>query len=201
MLRPVLSFLTTLLIAGSALAAVTVGEPAPAFSGTDVLSGEPISNESLKGKTVVLEWNNPDCPFVKKFYSVGAMQALQAKAARNGVVWVGINSSAAGKEGYLKDAAQAKAALAERQSNTRHYLLDHDGRIGHAYAAKTTPHMFIIDPQGILVYQGAIDNKPSADTADIATATNYVTEALNALKHGKPIKTATTQPYGCFIKY
>lgn len=201
MLRRVTIFLTTVWLASSALAAVTVGEPAPTFSGVDVISGKPISNDNLKGKTVVLEWNQFGCPFVHKFYSVGAMQQLQAKAVKDGVVWVSINSSAEGKEGYLRDAKEAKAAIAKHKSNASHYLLDHDGSIGHAYGAKTTPHIFIIDANGTLVYQGAIDSKPTADTADIATATNYVNETLMALKDGKPVKTSATRPYGCFVKY
>lgn len=200
MLRRLSLFAAAMLVASSALAA-NVGEPAPAFKAVDVITGKEISNESLKGKTVVLEWNNFGCPFVKKFYSVGAMQAQQAAAKKDGVVWVSINSSAEGKEGFLKDAAEAKAVLAEKKSNASHYLLDHDGSIGKAYGAKTTPHMFVIDKAGNLAYQGAIDDKPTADSADIATASNYVNEALAALKAGTPIKTATTKSYGCFVKY
>lgn len=201
MFRRFVLFLATSLIASTAFAAATVGEKAPAFSGVDVRTGKTVSNESLKGKTVVLEWNNFECPFIKKFYSVGAMQALQANATKDGVVWVSVNSSAEGKEGFLKDANEAKAALAKNKSNASHYLLDHDGSIGHAYGAKTTPHMFVIDKEGTLVYQGAIDNKPTADTADIAMATNYVTQALKAVSAGKPVETHTTRPYGCFVKY
>lgn len=201
MLRRTAIFLVTSFFASAALAATTVGTPAPSFSAVDAVTGKTFSSESLKGKTVVLEWNNFECPFIKKFYSVGAMQALQANAVKDGVVWVSINSGAAGKEGFLKDAKEAKTALTEHKSNASHYLLDHDGKIGQAFGAKTTPHIFIIDKTGTLVYQGAIDNKPTADTADIAMATNYVTEALKALKAGKPVETNTTRPYGCFVKY
>lgn len=201
MLRRTATFIATCLVATASLAAATVGEPAPAFSAVDAVTGKPFSSESLKGKTVVLEWNNFDCPFIKKFYSVGAMQALQANATKEGVVWVSINSSAKDKEGHLSDVKSAKSALTLNKSNASHYLLDHDGTIGRAYGAKTTPHMFVIDKEGKLVYQGAIDNKPTADTADIAMATNYVTQALKSLGAGKPVETNTTRPYGCFVKY
>lgn len=201
MLRSALAFLATSLIATAALAAVTVGQPAPAFTGTDVLSGKTITSSELKGKIVVLEWNNFGCPFVHKYYDGGAMQKLQADATKQGVVWVSINSSAEGKEGFLKDATEAKTALAEHKAVPSHYLLDHDGTIGHAYGAKTTPHMFVIDQDGKLAYQGAIDSKPTPDPADIATATPYVSDAIAALKAGKTIANATTKPYGCFVKY
>ncbi len=167
----------------------------------DVITGKTISNESLKGKTVVLEWNNFNCPFVQKFYSVGEMQKLQAAAAKDGVVWVSVNSSAAGKQGNFADASAAKAALAEKKSNAAHYMLDADGTIGKAYGAKTTPHMYVIDKAGTLAYQGAIDSDDSADPAAIKGATNYVTAALAELKAGKPVTTNTTKAYGCFVKY
>lgn len=200
MLRNLSTLAATLFIASAALAA-NVGKPAPAFKAVDVITGKEISNESLKGKTVVLEWNNFGCPFVKKFYSAGSMQAQQAAAVNDGVVWVSINSSAAGKEGNFKDASAAKAAIAEKKLKSSHYLLDADGTIGKAYGAKTTPHMFVIDKAGTLAYQGAIDDKSTADSADIASAKNYVTMALASLKAGTAIETATTQPYGCFVKY
>lgn len=200
MLRSLATFAATTLLATAAFAA-TVGEAAPAFKATDVITGKEISNESLKGKTVVMEWNNFGCPFVKKFYGSNTMQKLQADAVKDGVVWVSVNSSAAGKEGHLKDAAEAKAAIAERKGAPSHYLLDHDGKIGHAFGAKTTPHMFVIDKDGKLAYQGAIDNKPTPEAADIADATNHVTAALADLKAGKPVATSSTQPYGCAVKY
>ena len=201
MVRAAALMVATLFFAGAAFAAPVIGKPAPEFKAVDVLSGKPVALGDLKGKTVVLEWNNFKCPFVKKFYSVGAMQKLQAKAVDDGVVWVSINSSAKDKEGHLANAKEAKAVIAENKSNASHYLLDADGTIGHAYEAKTTPHMFVIDKEGTLVYMGAIDDKPSADSADIASATNYVSEALTALKKGKAVKTASTQSYGCFVKY
>ena len=200
MIRSLTTFVATTLLATSAISA-TVGEAAPAFSGTDVLTGKTITNDTLKGKIAVLEWNNFQCPFVKKFYGSGTMQKLQAAAVKDGVVWVSVNSSAEGKEGNLKDAAAAKAAIAEHKSNASHYLLDQDGMIGHAYGAKSTPTMVVIDKDGKLAYEGAIDSIPSPYVEDITKAENYVTAAIAALKAGKPIKTTSTQAYGCFVKY
>ena len=201
MRRFLFALVVSFLAAPLAMAAVEVSKPAPTFSGQDVLSGKTISLDQFKGKIVVLEWNNFECPFVHKFYSSGTMQNLQAKSVKDGVVWISINSSAEGKEGYLQNANAAKPVIAANNSNASYYLLDHDGTIGHLYGAKTTPHMFVIDKDGSLVYQGAIDDKPTADTSDLASATNYVTQALAALKAGKPIKTADTRSYGCFVKY
>ncbi len=189
------------LAAPAAYALPVIGEPAPDFTAQDVLTGKKVHLAALKGKPVVLEWNNPECPFVKKYYSVGAMQQLQVRAAKQGVHWVSINSSAEGKEGFLKDDATARDTVIDRNAQPEYYLRDPKGEIGHLYGAKVTPHMFVIDAEGKLAYMGAIDSKPSADSADIATATNYVTETLRALKVGTPVKTTTTQPYGCFVKY
>ena len=191
--------LATLLYAITAQAAVAVGSPAPEFSATTT-QGEPLSLSSLKGKTVVLEWTNHQCPFVRKYYDKGHMQQLQKDATAAGVVWVSINSSAAGKEGHI-DAARANELTKERGAAPSHVVLDEKGDIGRLYGAKTTPHMFVIDPKGSLVYMGAIDSKPSANTDDIAAATNYVTAALAALKSGKAVEPSSTQPYGCSVKY
>jgi peroxiredoxin len=199
-MRHVFALTTTALFAFSVQAA-EVGKPAPDFKATDVITGKEVTLASLKGKPAVLEWNNFDCPFVKKFYSVGAMQALQAKVKKGGVTWVTVNSSAEGKEGYLADAATAKTALAERKAVPSHYLLDHDGSIGKAYGAKTTPHMFVIDKEGTLAYAGAIDDKKTTDSADIANAKNYVTAALADIKAGKPVAESATRAYGCSVKY
>lgn len=190
-----------LLFTATAHAAPVIGKPAPDFTATDALTGKPVHLAELKGKTVVLEWNNFHCPFVRKFYSVGAMQELQARSVKDGVVWISINSSAVGKEGYLADANAAKEAVASHNSNASHYLLDADGKIGHLYEAKTTPHMFVINREGTLAYMGAIDNQPSADPADIASARNYASMALKALAANKEIKTTVSKPYGCFVKY
>ena len=201
MFRNLSTLLATALFTTASFAAVPSGSPAPAFSGTDALSGKQISLDQFKGKIVVLEWNNFECPFVHKFYDSGAMQKLQKSATADGIVWVTINSSAEGKEGYLKDNATAKAAVVEHHGNESYFLRDPAGIIGHAYGAKSTPTMFVIDKTGTLVYQGAIDSIPTPDPKDIPKATNYVTETLKSLKDGTPIKTATTQSYGCFVKY
>lgn len=200
MFRSVLTFAAVALMA-SVTFATSITQPATDFKGTDALSGKEIALSDFKGKTVVLEWNNFGCPFVQKFYGSGTMQKLQAEAVKDGVVWITINSSAEGKEGYFKDDAEAKAAFTKQKGNASHYLRDADGTIGHAYGAKTTPHMYVIDAQGMLVYQGAIDSKPTPDAADIKGATNYVTAALESLKKGAPIKESSTQAYGCFVKY
>lgn len=201
MFRTLLFTIAATFIAASAWALPTIGQPAPDFTGTDILTGHSVRLSELKGKPVVLEWNNFECPFVKKFYSTGTMQQLQLRAAKQQVHWISINSSAPGKEGFIPDAETARKLIAERNAQPGFYVLDHDGSIGHLYGAKSTPHMFVIDANGNLVYMGAIDSKPTADTADIASATNYVTEALQSLKNGKPVKTSVTRPYGCFVKY
>lgn len=201
MFRSLTMLIAVALFSTAALAEVKTGEPAPNFSATDTLTGKPVSLEALKGKIVVLEWNNFECPFVKKFYSTNTMQSLQKAAVKDGVVWISINSGAPGKEGAISNATNAQAAVRDHGSNASHYLLDHDGTIGHLYGAKATPHMYVIDKEGTLVYQGAIDSIKSPYVEDIAKATNYVTEALNSLKAGTPVKVGTTQAYGCFVKY
>jgi len=202
MFRTMIVFFTVLFFSTTAMALPTIGQPAPAFKGMDTLSGKEISLSDFKGKTVVLEWHNPECPFIRKYYSSGAMQALQANAAKDGVVWISINSAGGpDKEGYIADAVSAQALLASVHSNTAHYLFDRDGSIGHSYGAKTTPHMFVIDKAGNVVYMGAIDSKPTADAADITTATPYVADALASLKNGTPVIITSTRPYGCGVKY
>ncbi|MCM2256550.1 MAG: thioredoxin family protein [Vicinamibacteria bacterium] len=188
-----------LLAAGPARAAAVVGQPAPEFTLTDS-NGKSHSLTSFKGKHVVLEWNNFDCPFVVKHYGSGNMQKLQKAYTGKGVVWLTVNSSAAGKQGHLQ-AAEVAAKLGERKAAPSAYLLDADGTVGKLYGAKTTPHMFVIDPQGKLVYAGAIDDKPSTDQADIAGARNLVAAALDEALAGKPVSVATSTPYGCSVKY
>lgn len=183
---------------GPALAKPEVGKPAPAFTVTDA-GGQTRSLADFAGKTVVLEWHNPECPFVQKHYS-GNMQAQQKDATGRDVVWLTINSGKAGKQGHM-DGAQAKAYLAKSNAAPTAYLLDADSATGTAYGAKTTPHMYVIDGQGTLRYMGAIDSVPSADVGDIADATQYVTQALAELEAGKPVSVASTQPYGCSVKY
>jgi hypothetical protein len=182
------------------LGAATVGQPAPAFTLID-LNGKTLSLADFKGKVVVLEWTNPECPFVKKHYDKsGNMPATQKSAVADGVIWLSINSSAAGKEGDY-DVAAAKLWLAAEKSAATAYLRDIDGKVGHLYGAKTTPHLFVINAEGVLVYAGAIDSIRSANPSDIAKAENYVSSALAAIKAGKPVEKANTQPYGCSVKY
>ena len=183
----------------AALAAAVVGQPAPAFTATD-LSGKPVSLADFKGKTVVLEWHNFGCPFVQKHYRSGNMQALQKKYAGQGVVWLSVVSSAPGNQGYVT-APEANEHVKAVGAVPAAVLLDPDGKVGRLYGAQTTPHMYVIDPKGTLVYMGAIDNKESTDVKDVATATNYVAAALDAGKSGKPIAVNTTKPYGCGVKY
>jgi peroxiredoxin len=180
-------------------AVAVVGQPAPAFTLTDS-NGKAHSLTDLKGKTVVLEWWNHECPFVGKHYGSGNMQKLQRDWTAKGVVWLTVNSSAPGKQGHV-DAAKANALMKEKGGAPTAVLLDHDGKIGKAYGAKTTPHLFVIDGKGTVVYAGGIDDKPSTDQADIATAKNLVSAALAEVTAGKPVTTATSQPYGCSVKY
>ena len=182
-----------------ALAAAKVGEPAPAFSLVDTM-GKTRSLSEFAGKTVVLEWTNHECPFVKKHYGAENMQAQQRDATAAEVVWLTVNSSAPGQQGHVDGAAADKIRTSARAAQTA-YLLDPEGTTGHAYGAKTTPHMYVIDPSGVLRYAGAIDSIPSADTADIAKATQYVPQALTELAAGKPVSVTVTRPYGCSVKY
>jgi hypothetical protein len=190
--------LITLLLASSLGAAgledPQIGQPAPALD-----QAHPLSN--YKGKILVLEWVNKGCPFVKKHYGSGNMQALQKKYKEKGVAWVGVVSSAKGKEGYFKNAAQAAAWQKEQGALQDALILDPDGEIGQRYGAKATPHMFVIDAQGKLAYKGAIDDKPSADPGDIKSAKNYVAQALDALLAGKRPAVPETKAYGCSVKY
>lgn len=187
------------LAAGPVFAAVEIGKPAPDFSATDS-QGKTQTLSQYKGKTVVLEWNNPGCPFVQKHYSSGNLPKQQAEAAADGVVWLTINSGAAGKQGHL-DAKGAQAFLAQYRAAPSAYLFDGDGEIGHAYGAKTTPHLYVVDATGVLRYMGGIDSIPSADKEDLAKATQYVPQALAELKAGKPVSVPTSEPYGCSVKY
>lgn len=180
------------------LASPEIGKPAPAFTVTDA-DGKQHSLADFAGKTVVLEWHNPECPFVKKHYS-GNMQKQQKDATGQDVVWLTINSGKAGKQGHM-DGAKAKQYLVASNASPTAYLIDADSATGTAYGAKTTPHMYVIDAKGNLQYKGAIDSVPSADAGDIDGATQYVTQALAELKEGKPVSVASTQPYGCSVKY
>jgi hypothetical protein len=183
----------------TALAGVAVGQPAPDFSLTDI-NGHVRKLSDYRGKTVVLEWTNPECPIVQKHYLSGNMPSLQKSATASGVIWLSINSGHAGGEGDY-DAAQVAQWLGKTGAAPTAYMRDQDGTVGHLYGAKATPHMFVVSADGTLVYQGAIDSIPSADPADIAQATNYVKAALDALKAGRPVAVATSRAYGCAVKY
>jgi peroxiredoxin len=183
-----------------AQAAPEIGKPAPDFSGTDS-NGVVYKLSDLKGKNVVLEWTNPGCPFVIKHYDDSKnMQTLQEKYTGQGVVWLSINSSADGKEGHVSP-AEANKYVGDRGAKATAYILDADGTIGKLYDAKTTPHMFVIDKEGTLVYMGAIDSDSSFKAESIPGATNYVAAALDSLAAKKPIEVASTKPYGCGVKY
>lgn len=182
-----------------AVAAIEVGQTAPAFTATDS-NGNTHSLSDFAGKTVVLEWHNPDCPYVVKYYDSGRMQELQAQYAADNVVWLTVNSGAEGKQGHMTP-EQANEYITEKSGKATAYLIDADGTVGQAYGAKTTPHMFIIDGDGTLVYNGAIDNNNSAKMDSLENAQNYVVAALDSLKAGEPIETSLTQPYGCSVKY
>jgi peroxiredoxin len=180
-------------------AQAVVGHPAPAFTASDS-NGAARSLADFRGKLVVLEWWNPECPFVGKHYGSGNMQRLQKAWTGRGVVWLTVDSSAPGKQGYV-DGAKANALMKEKGGAQTAVLLDPDGKIGRAYGAKTTPHMFVIDAKGTVVYAGGIDDKPSTDQADVGTARNHVQVALEEAMAGRPVSTPTSQPYGCSVKY
>jgi peroxiredoxin len=182
-----------------ASADATVGEPAPNFTlqGTD---GETYTLADLEGKMVVLEWLNFGCPYVQKHYGAGNMQALQEKYTEQDVVWLSIVSSAEGKQGYYPP-EEMNAKNAEHGGEQTAILMDTSGEVGRMYGARTTPHMYIVDPEGTLIYKGGIDDKPTADEADIATATNYVELALDAALNGEEVPVKTAPPYGCSVKY
>jgi hypothetical protein len=180
-------------------AAAVVGQPAPEFTVTDA-SGKSHALSAYKGKWVVLEWVNFECPFVKKHYGSGNMQKLQQAAVIKGAAWLTVNSSAPGKQGHYAP-EMVLSMLKERGAQPSAYLLDSDGTMGRAYGAKTTPHMFVIDPKGTVVYAGGIDDKATTDVADVATAKNYVQAALDEAMAGKQVSTPTSTPYGCSVKY
>lgn len=185
--------------AGLAHAAPKVGEPAPDFTltGSD---GKPYALSSFKGRYVVLEWTNHECPFVKKHYGSGNMQALQKELAGQGAAWLTVISSAPGKQGHV-DASRANDLTKSRGASPTAVLFDPSGEVGRKYDAKTTPHMFVVAPDGKLIYMGGIDSIPSSDADDIARATPYVKMALAEAQAGKPVSNPSTRPYGCSVKY
>jgi peroxiredoxin len=203
-MKKIVSVLAVALVAAVALspvarAAAIVGEAAPDFTITDS-KGATHSLSSMKGKWVVLEWVNYECPFVQKHYGSGNMQKLQKDYTAKGVVWLAVNSSNVGKQGYFAP-ADIEARSKQYGAAQSAYLIDTDGAVGRQYGAKTTPHMFVIDPMGKLVYAGGIDDKPSTDKADVATAKNFVRAALDEAMAGKPVGVTTSASYGCSVKY
>lgn len=201
-LRRTLILVAAALVAQAPLhaqAAVAVGQAAPDFALKDT-SGKTVRLSDFKGKHVVLEWTNPGCPFVRKHYDSGNMPATQKDATDKGVVWLAINSTEKASSDYLEP-TKLSAWLAERKASPTAVLMDEEGTTGRSYGARTTPHMYIINPQGVLIYAGGIDSIASARPSDIEKATNYVKTGLAEALVGKSLTAATTAPYGCSIKY
>jgi hypothetical protein len=179
--------------------AAKVGDHAPDFTATDS-NGQVHKLADYQGRFVVLEWTNRGCPYTQKHYNSGNMQRLQREWTSRGVVWLTVLSSAPGKQGYATG-PEENTYLKQVNGSPTAALLDPTGALGHLYDAKTSPHMFIISPQGILVYNGAIDDRPTTDVADVPGAKNYVSIALEEATSGKPVTLSTTRPYGCSVKY
>jgi peroxiredoxin len=198
-MRLTLVVLATTVVATPVAAQQTVGQPAGNFRLTD-MSGKNVALADYRGKPVVIEWNNPGCPFVQKHYNSGNMQKTQAQARAGGAVWLTVNSSAPGKQGHMSP-AEAQAFVVKAKATPTNYLLDPKGVVGKGYGAKTTPHLYIVDGSGTLVYQGGIDDKPTSNAADIAGARNHVLAALGEMKAGKPVSVSESRPYGCSVKY
>jgi len=175
------------------------GRPAGDFRLFDA-NGRAVTLSQFRGQPVVLEWNNPGCPYVKKHYDSGNMQRTQGAARAMGGVWLTINSSAPGKQGHMTG-SEATAFVRSAKAQPTAYLLDPAGRVGRGYAAKTTPHIYVVDARGVLRYQGAIDDRPTADQADIKGARNHALAALTDLKAGRAVSVAESRPYGCSVKY
>jgi peroxiredoxin len=197
-------FLMTVLLLGAAGISATaqtirIGAPAPDFKANDS-NGKTDSLDQYHGKYVVLEWHNQGCPYTKKHYVSGNMQGLQKEWTAKGVVWLTVISSAPGEQGYVT-ASQENSYLSQMHAAPTVVLLDSQGKIARLYSARTTPQMVVIDPSGKVIYDGAIDDKPTPDVEDIKGAKNYVNEALNAALAGKPVPTPYTRPYGCSVKY
>ena len=179
--------------------AVAPGQPAPDFTARDT-AGREVRLSSFKGKVVVLEWTNHDCPYVKKHYSAGNMQNLQKKYTGEGVVWLTVASSPVGEQGFVTP-EDANNVVKTSGAAPTSVLMDSKSNISRLYQAKNTPLMVVVDAKGTVAYAGAIDDKPSSNPADIATSKNYVAQALDEIKAGKPVSVASTKPYGCFVKY
>jgi peroxiredoxin len=199
MMRPVSQILPLLLITSLAGIAARIGAPAPDFSATDT-HGASHHLADYRGKFVVLEWHNRECPYTHKHYASGNMQKLQKQWTGRGAVWFTVISSAPGTQGYVT-ANEENAYVEQVHASPTAVLLDPSGDVGRLYGAKTTPHIFIIDPSGVLIYNGAIDDRPTTDTSDISAAKNYVNAALEEAVAGKPVSESVTRPYGCSVKY
>lgn len=203
--RTVLAFSAAVALGGltalstGAWAKPEIGKPAPDFTGVDS-KGNSVALSSLRGKTVVLEWTNADCPYVRKHYGAGNMQKLQNDAAKDGVVWLTLISSAPGDQGHVSP-AEADELTASRNAAPANVIIDETSKIARAYEARVTPHMYVVNAEGNLVFMGGIDDKPTSNQADIPGATNYVTLALESVKAGKPVANPVTRAYGCSIKY
>lgn len=197
--RSVVALTLSALVPLTTQAAPSVGQPAPNFTLKDA-SGKTVSLSDFRGKHVVLEWTNPGCPYVRKHYNGGNMQATQQDALGKGAVWLAINSTEKDHGDYLEP-AKLVAWKKERKSVPTAVLMDEEGTAGRAYGARTTPHMYIVDPKGVLVYAGGIDSIASSSASDIPKAINYVKQALAESLAGKPVSAATTRPYGCSVKY
>jgi peroxiredoxin len=193
------SFLVSVAVLPATAQGVRVGAPAPDFTATDS-NGKTDSLDQFHGKYVVLEWHNQGCPFTKKHYTSGNMQSLQKEWTAKGVVWLTVISSAPGEQGYVT-ASEENSYLNKMHAAPTAVLLDSNGKVGRLYSAKTTPQMVVIDPAGKLIYDGAIDDRPTPDPEDIKGAKNYLNEALSASMAGKPVPTPYTRPYGCSVKY
>lgn len=191
-----LSFGATVALAQTA---AKVGAPAPVFQAVDA-DGKTRSLSEFAGKTVILEWTNADCPYVRKHYNSATMQTLQKDMTREGAVWLSVVSSPVGEQGHV-EGPQATELTVKRDAAPTAVLLDPDSKVARAYGATTTPHMYIIDPKGTLAYMGAIDDKPSSNAASLAGAKSYVRQAMAELKAGKPVSEAATKAYGCAVKY
>jgi hypothetical protein len=198
-LKIAITSLAIAIASSNAIAEPVIDQPAPSFYGI-TSEGSTLNLAALKDKIVVLEWTNNECPFVKKHYESGNIPQLQKEAAAKGVVWLQIISSAKDKQGYV-DGPTAIKLNESRGAKPAYTILDPEGKIGRLYDAQTSPHLFIINPQGVLVYKGGIDSIASAKQEDIPKATNYVREALAALEAGKKVPNPSTKPYGCSIKY
>lgn len=194
------AFATTALLAGPLAAAPEIGKPAPTFS-AQTADGKTVDLAALRGKTVILEWTNHDCPFVRKHYDSGNMQETQATAAEQGALWFQVISSAPATQGHVDGTGAMELNRKRKVESIANVLLDEKGAVGKMYGAQVTPHIYIIDAEGILRYAGAIDSIASARVEDIPKATNHVRAALDAMKAGQPVPNAVNRAYGCTIKY